>query len=130
MSKRTKQNTRKSSNYKDRHHILWPQHDWNRGYAKQLRDHWYMVIPIPMNTLHRKIHHEISHIPVPRGFIAKQALEQLAMLERFGALHPYDNIEKRLMVIMALFECCEPETHAALKHQQNIVRKFYGVNPR
>ena len=130
MSKKTKQKTRKSACYKDRHHILWPQHDWNRGYAKELRNHWYMVVPIPMNTLHRTIHHEIVHIPVPRGFIAKQALEQLDMLERHGALHPYDNIEKRLMVIMALFECCEPATHAALKRQQDIVRKFYGINPR
>ena len=130
MSKKHKQKTRKSPGFKDRHHILWPQHDWNRGYAKELRNHWYMVVPIPMNTLHRKIHHEILHIPVPKGINAKDALFQLEMLERHGALHPYDNIEKRLMVIMALFDCCEPATHAALKQQQDIVRKFYRSNPR
>ena len=127
MSKRTNHKTRKSANYKDRHHILWPQHDWNKGYAKELRNHWYMTIPIPMNTLHRMIHHEITHIPVPRGITAKDALKQLELLERFGALHTYDNIERRLMVIMALFDCCEPETYDALKKQQELVRKFYNA---
>lgn len=130
MSKRTKKKTRKSPLYKDRHHILWPQHDWNRGYAKVLRNHWYMSIPIPMNTLHRKIHHEIVRIPVPKGINAKCALFQLEMLDKHGALHPYDNIERRLMVIMALFECCEPETFNALKKQRDIVRKFYHSSPR
>lgn len=127
MSKRTNHKTRKSANYKDRHHILWPQHDWNKGYAKELRNHWYMTIPIPMNTLHHMIHHEITHIPVPRGITAKDALKQLELLERFGALHTYDNIERRLMVIMALFDCCEPETYDALKKQQELVRKFYNA---
>lgn len=125
MSKRTNHKTRKSANCKDKHHILWPQHDWNKGYAKELRNHWYMTIPIPMNTLHHMIHHEITHIPVPRGIAAKDALKQLELLERFGALHTYDNIERRLMVIMALFDCCEPETYNALKKQQELVRKFY-----
>lgn len=130
MSKKTKQKTRNSPGFKDRHHILWPQHDWNKGYAKQLRDHWYMIVPVPMNTLHHKIHHNIMRIPVPRGICAKDALFQLEMLDKHGALHPYDNIEKRLMVIMALFDCCEPATYAALEEQMNIVRKFYKSTPR
>lgn len=111
----------------DRHHILWPQHDWNRGWAKALRNHWYMRIDIPMYSLHRKIHHDIMSIPVPRGGNAKAAFHQLQMLDRFGALHTYDNIEKRLTILMALFECSEPNTYEALKRQRAIVRKHFKV---
>lgn len=110
---------------KDIHHLFWIKTDYNRGWAKTLRTHWYCRVSIPKETLHRKIHFEVFRVPVPRGENAKQAVAQLNLLEKYGAIHPYDNIEKRLNVLMSLFECCEPETYKALKTQYDIVRKFY-----
>lgn len=121
---------RETKQYKDTHHLFWPQHDFNRGWAKTLRTHWYCRVDIPMLTLHRRIHHEITRVPVPKAISVKGALEQLNLLEKYGAIHPYDNIERRLYVLMALFDCCEPEVHAALKSQYDIVRKHFHSNPR
>ena len=114
----------------DSHHILWYKRDYSKGWAKALRDHWYCRITIPQDTLHREIHAKVSHIPVPRVISIKDALFQLQMLERFGGISPEDNFDKRLMVLMALFDCCESATHAALKKQHDIVRKFYFNDPR
>lgn len=112
----------------DNHHILWYKRDYSKGWAKRLRDHWYCHIMIPRKSLHRIIHSEVAHIPVPRVIAIKDALYQLDLLERFGGISPEDNFEKRLMVLMALFECVEPATYEALKKQYEIVCKFY--NPR
>lgn len=79
-----------------------------------------------MYSLHRKIHHEVLSIPVPRGVSCKTAFHQLQVLERYNAIHTYDNIEKRLTILMALFECVEPRTYEALKHQRAIVRKHFS----
>lgn len=121
---------RTSAQYKDTHHIFWCRKDYQKGWAKRLRDHWYCRVDIPMNTLHHRIHEEIPQVPTPRVINIKDALSQLEMLEKYNAIHPYDNIEKRLYVLMALFDCCEPETHAALKQQYDIVRKHFYRNPR
>lgn len=109
----------------DRHHLIWPKSDYSKGWAKALRMHWYCRMDIPMYTLHRKIHHEILNIPTPKPASCKAAFQQLGFLERFGALHPYDNIEKRLTVLMALFKCSDDATYEALKHQRAIVRRHY-----
>lgn len=121
---------RSSNLYRDTHHILWPRHDWNKGWAKTLREYWYLKIEIPMKTLHRQIHHEMLRVPVPKVSNIKAALFQLSQLEKYEAIHKHDNIEHRLTVLMALFECCEPETYNALKQQLEIVRKFYKKTPR
>ena len=114
---------------KDKHHLFYCRHDYIKGWAKTLRSHWYCTVEIPRDTLHKKIHHELERVPIPAAHNVQDALFQLNLLEKFGAIHSYDNIERRLMVLMALFECCEPETHKALKTQYDIVRKFYKKSP-
>lgn len=114
----------------DRHHILWYKRDYNKGWAKRIREHWYCSIEIPRDTLHRTIHNEVSHIPVPRVCSIKSALEQLEMLEHYGGICRDDGIEKRLMVLFALFDCCEPATAEALKKQLEIVHKYNKKAPR
>jgi len=71
----------------------------------------------------------VRKVPIPSACNIQSALFQLNLLEKFGAIHRYDNIERRLMVLMALFDCCEPQTHEALKKQYDIVRKFYKKTP-
>lgn len=114
----------------DRHHILWYRRDYGKGWAKKIRDHWYCSVEIPRDTLHHQIHYEVAHIPVPRVISIKSALQQLDLLEKFGGISKNDNIEKRLMVLMALFDCAEPATHSALKRQYKIACKFYNHDPR
>ena len=63
-------------------------------------------------------------VPPPSGRNAKEAFEQLVILERFGALHKDDPIEKRLKVLIALFDCAEPETTEAFRKQLRIVGEF------
>lgn len=114
----------------DKHHILWYRRDYNKGWAKRLRDHPYCSVEIPRDTLHRLIHFEVSHIPVPRVMSIKGALEQLAYLEKYGGISKDDKIDKRLLVLMALFDCVEPKTYEALKKQYETVCEFYHIDPR
>ena len=110
----------------DNHHLCWPKHDWQKGYAKAIRTHWYFIMKIPRRTLHAKIHHEMMWIPPPKGQQAKAAYEQIIALESYGALRKDDPIEKRLQLLVALFDCAEQPTCDAFKRQLEIVRKFYS----
>lgn len=114
---------------KDKHHIFYCRHDYNKGWAKTLRAHWYCTVEIPRDTLHKRLHRELERVPVPTACNIQSALFQLDLLKRAGAIHSYDNIERRLMVLMALFDCCEPKTYEALEKQYEIVRKFYKKTP-
>lgn len=107
----------------DTHHLLWYKREYSKGWAKRIRDHWYCRISIPRDTLHRKIHYEVAHIPVPRVLAIKDALFQLELLERFGGISKNDPIDKRLRVLMALFDCIEPKTYEALKKQYEVCKK-------
>ena len=109
----------------DKHHLFWYRKDYNKGLSKRLRNHWYCSLIIPKNTLHRYIHHHTKHIPVPSGVNIRGALEQLELLEKFGGISKEDPIEKRLIVLMALFDYCEPKTYNALKSQYNSICDYY-----
>jgi hypothetical protein len=110
-------------NTQDKHHLLFQRRHYT-GVLSELRHYPYCVVSIPKNTLHRRIHEYLGDIPAPRPIIAKQALDQLRMLERFGAISDNDDIEKRLTVLIALFECVEQPTADALKYQLSVVRKY------
>lgn len=113
----------------DKHHLCFPRRGWNKGYAHALRHHWYFVTEIPRETLHARIHESVTNVPVPSGQSAKDAYEQVVMLESYGALHKEDPIEKRLGLLIALFDCCEPKTADAFKRQLETVRKFNKKAP-
>lgn len=130
MSRRKRvKKVRKSIN-EDTHHILYTKRGWNRGYNKELRNHWYMRVIIPKNTLHKRIHNELKSITPPRGLSSKFALQHLAYLEGYGVLHPEDSLEKRLTVLIALFDGgTEVDTIRDLKAQLAIATKFYHRPP-
>lgn len=113
----------------DRHHLLFPRKGYSNGYTHALRQHWYFVIEIPRETLHAQIHEAVASIPVPSGLGAKNAYEQVVMLESYGCLHKDDPIEKRLKLLIALFECAEQKTADALKRQLEVARKFHKKAP-
>lgn len=109
----------------DMHHIFFIGRKWGCGYLCQLRQYWYCKIYIPRDSLHRYIHENLANIPTPRPQSAKDALDQLKYLEKYGAIHDADCLEKRLELLIALFECSEQRTADALKQQLAIVHEFY-----
>lgn len=122
-----KRKTRKrlrTTNHYDRHHILWQRAKWNRGALRQLRDYYYCIIMLPKETLHKYIHSRVSQIPVPREIVTKDVLAHLDYLTNAGAISDNDSIEKRLKVLIALFECIEEPTATALKKQLIAVREY------
>lgn len=109
----------------DNHHLLWPRRTWGRQPQRKLRCHPYCSVVVPKNTLHRLIHSETDPVPVPNDVNIDSALYQLNLLERFGGISLDDPIEKRLMVLAAIFDCSEQPTADMLRKQMEVVRKFY-----
>lgn len=75
--------------------------------------------------LHERLHAEVPGVPVPNGDSVKHALDQIDYLSNFGAISEKDNAEKRLSVLIALFDCIEQPTADALKEQLKIIREYY-----
>ena len=109
----------------DRHHIFYIRKEWNKGKLDLLRRHPYCVIPLDSETIHRYIHVHLACIPAPSGGVVDSVLMQLDFLKRYDAIGPGDSLEKRLIVLIALFECIAQPTADALKEQLRIVREFY-----
>ena len=126
MSKRNKKEKNRAFNT---HHLCWPRKRWDRGYARLLRYHWYFIVEIPADTLHREIHARIEGIPVPDGRAAKSAYEQVVLLDERGALHQGDTVENRLNLLAALFDCIEQPTADAFREQMFLVHRFNKKAP-
>ena len=50
-------------------------------------------------------------------------------MKKYNAISKNDSLEKKLCVLIALFDIAEPETTMALRHQLQIVREFYDKPP-
>ena len=77
-----------------------------------------------LDFIHRYLHVHLACIPPPNGRIVKEVIEQLQMLEYYGAISLDDPIEKRLKVLIAFFDCVEQPTADALKEQLRLVYEF------
>ena len=108
----------------DIHHLLWTRREYDRGYARALRNHPYCQALIPKETLHKKIHHELRHVPVPSGADAKNVFELLMWLEREELLDFDDPIKKKLEFLIENLKT--ESTVEALEKQLRIVEKKLG----
>ena len=109
----------------DLHHICYQKRFWRRNSkANELREFHYCKVYIPRDTLHKSIHAKVVTIPVPRSSSAECALSQLQMLERNGAIHANDPLERRLLILAALFDCIEQPTADAFRKQLALVHEF------
>lgn len=113
----------------DKHHICYQRRYWNVGYLRELREFWYSKIMIPRDTLHHQIHQEVGQVPPPKSVNARAALVQLRNLERYGAIKETDNLERRLEIYIALFDCVEQATADGFRRQLEVVRKFNQKSP-
>lgn len=118
-----RKSVRKCSSY-DVHHILWTRRSWEKGIAKELRNHWYCQIKLEREGMHRWIHEEVCKIPVPESPLIEDCLKQLAMLEKAKAIHESDPIDVRLNVLICCLDTGESPTAEALKAQLNAVRNY------
>lgn len=111
---------------KDQHHLCYQKKFWRKSPGTQrLRDFHYCKVYIPRDTLHKRIHALVPIVPVPKDINALAALTQLRLLEQAGAISDEDNIERRLMLLAALFDCIEQPTADAFREQSKIVQEFY-----
>lgn len=108
----------------DKHHICYQRRYWSSGALRELREFWYSKIMIPKNTLHREIHQQLVAVPPPRHASAVHALDQLKMLEKYGAIKETDSLERRLELYIALFDCIEPATTDGFRRQLEVVRGY------
>lgn len=122
---RSKKSYSPDSSFKDKHHILFQRKSWSGGYKGELRRYWYCGAFIPKNTLHHYIHEELSRVPVPRESSCKEVLYHLRLLNKQGVIHEEDSIQKKLRVLIALFDCIEQPTADALRKQLEIVDRYY-----
>ena len=109
----------------DRHHICYQKRSWKGGFKSKLRDHWYCQVFIPKNTLHKMIHQNVPYVPVPRDSNAREALRQLQNLESYCAIGPNDPLEKRLRILISLFDYIEQPTADGFRAQLDVVHDFY-----
>ena len=124
MKKKKKKNRKVISSCDNIHHLLWQRKHWNCGYLHQLREHWYMRVPIHKDTLHKYIHENMDEIPLLKPISAKVILGVLDLMEERGYITPEDDIERRLYVLIELIPYGEYETRLALKKQLRLVRNY------
>lgn len=108
----------------DKHHIFYIRKDWNKGELDKLRLHHYCVVKVRRSTLHRYLHTHLAYIPAPNERYGPLIINHLKFLEENGAIGPKDTLEKRLAVLISLFEFVEQPTADALKEQLKIVHEF------
>lgn len=108
----------------DKHHLCFIARRWNNGWLLAFRRYWYCIVKIPRDTLHHYIHENLATIPAPKPENALAAMEQLVMLENYGAIHETDSIEKRLTILITLFDSIEPRTAEGFKKQLEIIHEF------
>ena len=106
------------------HHLLWQRRRWGYGDLRLLRRDPYCIVEIPANSLHKAIHEGMDQVPPPRQESARNVLWHIQYLKRFGGISDNDPIEKRLKVLIALFDCSEQPTADALRRQLEIVHEF------
>lgn len=109
----------------DRHHIFFQRRCYH-GALASLRSYAYCVVAIPKDSLHRQIHEALAAVPTPKLANAREALQELRTLYHFGGISDHDDIEKRLKVLIALFDYIEQPTADALRKQLSIVQEYKG----
>lgn len=122
---RAKARKSKVSSHNDIHHLFFWRSHWRGAVIGELRQHPYCKVLIPRETLHKMIHEAVPCVPVPSPENVRDVIFQLRNLEKYGAIGPDDSLEKRLKVLISLFEYAEDPTAEALKAQLEVAERFY-----
>lgn len=109
---------------KDFHHFLWMRREWNHGWIKALREHPYCGALLPKTTLHRSIHEQIRHVPVPKEEYCFEALEAIQSWIEGGYISMDDSPERKLKMLIICFQHNSPDTAKALEAELKIISEF------
>ena len=108
------------------HHILWQARNYNSGWAKRLREHWYFKKMMPEKTLHKQIHAKINDVPNPGGYACKKAFIALENALNEDLVSDTDTAEERIDFLLSVWEYERyPRTVVALWQQRQIISNFY-----
>lgn len=113
------------------HHLLFFRRKWRKEmWSRRLREHHYMEVKIPADTLHQQIHKIMDQgVPKPNEFACEMVWYDLEDLRKNGIIDTrMDGIEQRLNVLIDLLKCSGEDvddTVKALLTQKYIARKFY-----
>ena len=116
----------------NKHHILYCRKTWDKGYAKKLRDHWYLHALVPAKGLHEKIHKCLNSVPIPPHHCLVEAYKKIMELEREGGLYRRENTLVARINLLLMLWAKYPEakaTCAALKVQKAIAEDYYRTHP-
>ena len=113
----------------DNHHIFYTMAEWHEGASKELRNHPYCIVPT-LRELHKKVHAKVEDgVPIPSDCHIRSAIVSLDYLLLFGTISTQDDIERRLVNLILLFEATEKPTTEALKAQLLAVQRYKYFNP-
>lgn len=113
----------------DNHHIFYTMAEWREGASKELRNHPYCIVPT-LRELHKIVHAKVEDgVPIPSDCHIRSTVEALDYLLLFGIISKQDDIERRLVNLILLFEEVEKPTTEALKAQLLAVRRYKYYNP-
>lgn len=117
----------------NKHHILYCRKTWDKGYAKKLRNFWYLQATIPAKDLHEPIHQLLNSVPVPPANRCVEAYKILCDLDRKAVLaNRDDTLVARINLLLSIW-AMHPDTKptcAALRVQKAIAEEYYNKHPR
>lgn len=121
-----KKNNPKQYRKENLHHLLWERKKWKRHlWSNKLRSHPACIVK--MNVLeHRKIHEQMSAIPIAKETACEYAYKEIERLWSIGALNDNTDIETRISVLICLLDCSADDTTRSLERQLSVVRKIRG----
>ena len=124
VSKKKFKKRRVNLHAKDWHHCLFQKRHWKSGWAKVLREHSYCGAMIPKNTLHRFIHEGVNDVPLADGKSCRIAIEAINNWLEAGYISLDDPVERKLEVLIGIFNKISPKTANVLQKQLDIVRNY------
>lgn len=108
---------------RDKHHIFYTRVEYNTGKARLIRYHPYCIVEVPI-PMHRAIHACVGSVPVPKRSLIESAVKELDELIYHWKISPYDPIERRLEVLIGIFDKIDLSTAEALRVQLDVVSGF------
>ena len=127
MSKAHTAKARSRPGKRDLHHILFQRLHWTEPWAKRLREHRYMRIRVPRDTLHDYIHDKLHDVPVPNEDICEATYLELERLKELGVIDIYhDSFEERLDFLIGFWKQYDNMsfTLEAVRFQARLLKKY------
>lgn len=113
----------------DVHHLFYVEDEWNKEGGRTFRDYCYFKVVVERG-LHVDIHAKVKGVPIPTAGSRRYIMEQMEYMYLFRFISDEDSIEKRLALLISLFEEIEEQSTAtALRRQLEAVKEHKKIGP-